>query len=218
MPLKRGRLKPEDKYKVTTNYKYLTDNFDPVNGAADYMYTKLVFDSHDKDRVMNGGETTALGRVQRFIEILENSGQNAYKVFLEALQETGDKHVAKELENTPVPEENRKDPLSWIDELPESVKGQCPNGADASRLSVTFGKGWEHVFAELKVPKAKVDQALMSSPHSISVAITNLINRWKQKNGSSAHFILLLDAMRNAEDRCTIDWEAVKKVVEDKYK
>lgn len=77
MPLKRGRLKPEDEVKIVKNYVYLKDNFDPSDGALDYMIGALVFDAHDNDKVRNGGENTQRGRVERFIEILQNSGTDA---------------------------------------------------------------------------------------------------------------------------------------------
>ena len=78
MPLKRGRLKPEDEVKIVKNYVYLKDNFDPSDGALDYMIGAMVFDTHDNDKVRNGGENTQKGRTERFIEILQNSGTDAF--------------------------------------------------------------------------------------------------------------------------------------------
>ena len=74
MPVKKGRLKPEDDVKIVKNYAYLKDNFDPTDGTLDYMISAMVFDRHDNDKVRNGGENTQRGRAERFIDILQNSG------------------------------------------------------------------------------------------------------------------------------------------------
>ncbi|XP_076469402.1 death domain-containing protein CRADD-like [Babylonia areolata] len=216
MPVKKGRLKPEERYRIQKNYDFLKDNFDPVNGALDHLISDLVFDLSDNDFVTNGGEKTARGRVERFISVLENSGPDSYPCFIKALNSTGDQHIARQLEETHVPEDNKKDPLAWIDELPESVKQERPSDADASRLSTAFGAGWKHVFLELEVSQAKIDQALMNSPHSVSTAISSLISRWRQRNGSRAQFIVLLNAMKEASNRCIIDWDSIQTVVKGK--
>ena len=74
MPTKRGRLKPEDDIKIVKNYSYLKDNLDPTDGTMDYMISAMVFDTHDLDQVENGGEQTARGRAQRFLNLLQHSG------------------------------------------------------------------------------------------------------------------------------------------------
>ena len=81
MPVKRGRLKPKDEAKIIKNYVYLKDNFDPSDGALDYMIGAMVFDTHDNDKVRNGGENTKRGRAERFIDILQNSGTDAIAGF-----------------------------------------------------------------------------------------------------------------------------------------
>ena len=104
---------------------------------------------------------------------------------------------------------------AWVGDLTEEQKTRRPTDAEASRLSAAFGTGWEHVFSELGIRKAKIEQVQLSNPHSVSVVVTDLLVYWRQKNGYTAQFIVLLQAMQQAKDRCTIDWDIVEKVVKE---
>lgn len=103
----------------------------------------------------------------------------------------------------------------WLDHLTEQQKTRLPSDAQASRLSGAFGEGWQHLFSQLGIPKAKMDQIRMSNPHSSSVVIKDLIIHWRQKNGRKAQFIVLLQAMQSVNDQCTINWEIVEKVAKE---
>ena len=107
------------------------------------------------------------------------------------------------------------DAWSWIDALTDTQKLRQPSDAEASRLSAALGTGWLHVFLELGIPNAKVEQTKMSHPNSPSVAIANLIIHWRQKKAAQAKFIVLLQALQTVNDRCTVDWEVVEKVARE---
>ena len=106
------------------------------------------------------------------------------------------------------------DAWSWIDALTDTQKLRQPSDAEASQLSAALGAGWPHVFLELGIPKAKVEQTQMSHPHH-SVAIATLIIHWRQKKAAQAKFIVLLQALQTVNDRCTVDWEVVEKVARE---
>lgn len=100
-------------------------------------------------------------------------------------------------------------------DLTEEQKTRQPTDAEASRLSAAFGTGWEHVFLELDISPAKIDQVKMANPCSISMAITKLIIVWRQKNACNASFSVLLQALERTTNHCTIDWDVVEKVVKE---
>ena len=98
-------------------------------------------------------------------------------------------------------------------DLTEEQKMRQPTDAEASRLSAAFGTGWEHVFLELDISQARIDQVKMVNTYNISMAITKLIIVWRQKNACNASFSVLLQALERASNHCTIDWDIVEKVV-----
>ena len=106
---------------------------------------------------------------------------------------------------------------AWVGDLTEAQKTRRPTEAEASCLSAAFGNGWEHVFSELGIRKAKIEQVQLSKPHSVSVIVTDLLIHWRQSKGHTAQFIVLLQAMQQVKDRCTIDWDIVEKVVKGQW-
>ena len=75
MPVKKGRLKSEDDYKIRKNYQTLMEDFDPRDGAIDHMISAMVFDLQDRERILEDGEQTQRGRAGRFIQTLERAGE-----------------------------------------------------------------------------------------------------------------------------------------------
>ncbi|KAK7488561.1 hypothetical protein BaRGS_00020178 [Batillaria attramentaria] len=216
MPVKKGRLRPQDRIRITKNYPYLLETLDP-DEFMDYLISSFVLDSDDRDLIKNGDPKTRKGRVERFLQILERAGEDAYGKFLNALEASGNDHVVKKLQETDISDVNTgAGSFSWIDDLPNEIKNQRVTDQHASRLSAALGNNWQQVFFELGVRQAKIQQTQDTYKNSVPTAITTLLIGWRQKEASRATFLALLTALRQADDRCTIEWDLVQSIVEGK--
>lgn len=213
MPVKKGRLRPQDEFCIRKNYSYLLTNLDP-DEFTDHLISAMVLTTDDVDNIKNVQPTTRQGRAERFLTIFERAGEEAYDTFLEALNNSGNEHIAQQLQGTDISDVQSGGAFSWIDELPDETKNRRMTDQHASRLSAAFGNNWQAVFIELKISQPKIQQTELTYKH-IPTAITNLIIGWKQREAGKATFKAFLAALQKVDDHCTIDWDVVHKVVEE---
>ncbi|XP_025107108.1 death domain-containing protein CRADD-like isoform X2 [Pomacea canaliculata] len=209
MPVKKGQLRPRDHCQIQRNFDVLCKDLEP-DDIIDYLISNLVFNLDDREAIK--AEKLRRDRVGKCVELILRAGEDAFKVFLDALEENGYKHLAEKIRETDIEVEVPADPFAWIEQLPENTKNQCITDQIASKLSGAMGAGWEHVFLNLGLTQVNIEQIKMSNPYSATTQIANLFIKWKQREARNGTLIRVLEALKRVNNQCSIEWETVKKM------
>ncbi|BFZ10410.1 hypothetical protein BsWGS_13449 [Bradybaena similaris] len=212
MPKTRGKLKPDDEYRLQANYSFMIEEIDAQYLLSE-LFSKFVIDADDKEKILS--KPTTRERTQLLLDILLNSGPGeAYSNFVEVLEEKYS-HVAAILKGTEVKDTLRRH-YTWYEEIPNEVKNRMITDADASRISTAIGDGWRDVMLRLEVSKVEIEQELFNHQHdTISNIITYLLIKWRQRLYKQATVDSLVSVLKEVDEAgsCTIAWEIVEKAL-----
>jgi len=125
-----------------------------------------------------------------------------FDIFIEALREYGYGHVADDVINTDICEDDIADSAKDFD-LTDDKLLRLVTETDASRISYCIGNGWENLFYRLGLSKVQIEREA-SQRNDTSLTVTNLLIRWKNKEGRSATWkqllIVILDLEKTSVD------------------
>ena len=83
---RRGRMRSDDERRIQVNSVFIEHEVDAKDLAA-ALYASAIIDCNDRDEILGG--CTRLERTRRMIDILLLRGQEAFDVFLRALDDAG---------------------------------------------------------------------------------------------------------------------------------
>ena len=94
-------------------------------------------------------------------------------------------------------------------DLRDEVLYSVLSDPSASKVAFQIGSGWEHLMLQLGLSKVVIDRTRGQSSGE-SIAITNLLIKWRQKEGRAATWRALFDALVGLGDRISVEFEKIK--------
>ncbi|KAK0067904.1 death domain-containing protein CRADD [Biomphalaria pfeifferi] len=207
-------LSYDSESRIQQNWIFLLDELDEAD-IVDHLFEAREITRDQIDEIES--KPTKRKKTEALLKfILQKKKQKLYDVFVETLK-IDYIHVVDKLNATKViPAEPKVAPYDWFKDIPNSKKQLALRESDASRFSNCFGSGWEAIMYSLGIKKTELELELENVGHRKKQTITNLIIRWKQRNGKSATLEKFMNTVINVsiEDRVTLDWEELKKCVD----
>ena len=102
MPLTKSKMPTEEARKIKKNLVALKKDMD-AKDLIDHFIQDEIFELDDRDYINGFNPNTPVSRNDAFFERLFNSGPKAYSVFLKALKQNGQQHLANLIEETVLP-------------------------------------------------------------------------------------------------------------------
>ncbi|GFS20672.1 death domain-containing protein cradd [Elysia marginata] len=208
MPVKKGKLKPDDEAKIRSNYLFITEQVD-ARDLTGGLYQENVFTVDDVEEIE--ALPSRAKRTEKMLSLLLGSGPGeAYNNFLKVLKVAYD-HVAEALEATST-EVEQNSTWTWFDEMSDETKSMTISDGDSSRISSKIGTGWEKVILCLGLTNVNISQVQSKHPNDRTLVITNLLIRWRQSKGRAATLQSLVQVLREVDD-LELDIEGLKTVI-----
>lgn len=94
------------------NWVYLLENVEIERSLLlDYLYKNGILTSHQKEEVMV--QSLSKDKVAKLLEILQRKGPEAFQAFLDALRQTGQEHIADQLQQAFQPQGMEPGRMVW---------------------------------------------------------------------------------------------------------
>ncbi|XP_048239605.1 uncharacterized protein LOC124145210 [Haliotis rufescens] len=97
----------------------------------------------------------------------------------------------------------------WFQSVPRDKKQRIVTEIFFGRVEDHIGADWDAIAVEMDIPKPKREKYQGSIRRQMMDAFTT----WKQKNSRQATIVSFIQILWQCNDRCTIDWEGVERVV-----
>ncbi|XP_055957033.1 uncharacterized protein LOC130012917 [Patella vulgata] len=94
----KGKMPPEDEFRIRSNYVYLTENLNPLHPLLDSLIEMYVLNEDDLEKISraeSSGGTKPM--IRQFLDILRTCGRHAYPKFIDCLNKSGYGAVAEQL-------------------------------------------------------------------------------------------------------------------------
>ncbi|XP_055957042.1 uncharacterized protein LOC130010551 [Patella vulgata] len=94
----KGKMPPEDEFRIRSNYVYLTENLNPLHPLLDSLIEMYVLNEDDLEKISraeSSGGTKQM--IRQFLDILQTCGRHAYPKFIDCLYISGYGAVAEQL-------------------------------------------------------------------------------------------------------------------------
>ncbi|XP_060555241.1 death domain-containing protein CRADD-like isoform X2 [Ruditapes philippinarum] len=192
MPLTSGKMLLDHERKIKKNLLALKKDMD-ARDLTDFFIQEEIFDFPDIDKINGYNPNTTDNRNNCFFQLLFQSGERAYDVFLRALRQNQQDYLADLIENTQVNDGQAQatEPFSWIYTIPQNVRSRRLTEKDISRLAQTLGSDWQFVAYDLGLSKVDVDHCIMGYPTPL-MQIYSALQKWRVRQPSLCtldHFV-----------------------------
>ncbi|XP_050399716.1 uncharacterized protein LOC126816929 isoform X3 [Patella vulgata] len=94
----KGKMSPEDDWRIISNYMYLTENLNPLHQLLDSLIQMYVLNEDDLEKIRRAESSAGTkAMIRQFLDILRTCGRHAYPKFIICLIKSGYGEVAEQL-------------------------------------------------------------------------------------------------------------------------
>ncbi|XP_045164985.2 uncharacterized protein LOC128546145 isoform X2 [Mercenaria mercenaria] len=211
MPLTSGKMQLDKERKIKRNLLALKRDMD-AKDLTDYFIEQEIFDFPDVERINGYNPNTTDNRNNCFFQLLFQSGDRAYDVFLYSLRQNQQEHLADMIDNTQLNDgaaQQQAEPHSWIYNMPPNVRFRRFTEKDVSRFAQTLGNDWQLVAYELGLTKVEVDHCIMEQ-HTPVMQIYAALQKWRVKNPAACTLDNFVNVVRDCQ-ATSVDWDQMYK-------
>ncbi|XP_048239600.1 uncharacterized protein LOC124145202 isoform X2 [Haliotis rufescens] len=101
----------------------------------------------------------------------------------------------------------------WFRPMPRDQQGQVVTDKLIGSIAKHIGAEWELIAPEINISVPTREAIVAKHPRSIQLQVVEAFTTWKQINSRQATIASLIQILWQCNERCTIDWEGVEKVV-----
>ncbi|KAL4227148.1 hypothetical protein ACF0H5_015121 [Mactra antiquata] len=215
MPLTQGKMQIDNERRIKKNLRELKKDMD-AKDLVDYFIEKEIFDFPDLEKINGFNPNTTENRNNCFFSLLFQSGNRAYGVFLEALRDHGQQHLAEMIENTELENAagaDANEPDAWINKINPAVKQRRLQEKDLSRLAQTLGNDWESVVLDMGISQVEIDQCKLDNNSTVMKVYAGL-NKWRMRKPDLCTLQNFVRIAKSCDQATTIDWQQMKIIAE----
>lgn len=197
--------------KIKKNLLALKKDMD-ARDLTDFFIQEEIFDFPDIDKINGYNPNTTDNRNNCFFQLLFQSGERAYDVFLRALRQNQQDYLADLIENTQVNDGQAQatEPHSWINTIPQHVRFRTLTEKDISRFAQTLGNDWQMVAFDFGLSKVEIDHCMMENQTPV-MQIYSALNKWRVRNMDACTLNNFVQKLKDCQ-ATSVDWKQMERI------
>ncbi|KAM4665216.1 death domain-containing protein CRADD-like [Discoglossus pictus] len=158
-----------------------------------YLFQEGIITKDQLDVIDN--QMTSKDKSMKLLDILPTRGPNAFRVFLESLNEFP--WVKEKLELQCMGVEDHPTEINLY--VQPSVLNKCPSDKQLSLLAGRLGPEWEQILVLLGLDLNELYKCKIHNPYNVTSQVMEGLVNWKRRMGCKATIQCLIDALQEAE-------------------
>ncbi|KAB5566002.1 hypothetical protein PHYPO_G00248040 [Pangasianodon hypophthalmus] len=169
-----------------------------------YLYQEDILTEAQVEEIQS--QKSNKNKTLMLLSILPNRGPNAFKVFVQSLEQDFP-WIKEKLLLLAEGEEDEEDggrgtelsntSAQWA--IPKDILQMVPSDQQLNRLAARLGLEWEMVLLDLGLTSVEISRCRADHPHSSHSQVLAALVMWKQTQGRRATVQRLLQSLQNSE-------------------